>query len=41
MFQAKRIDIRLLEAYCSNSGETLATLSAGSPLLLVFLRHFG
>jgi hypothetical protein len=41
MSQAKRIDIRLLEAYSSNSGETLATLSAGGPLLLVFLRHFG
>jgi len=41
MSQAKRIDIRLLETYCSNSGETLETLSADGPLLLVFLRHFG
>jgi hypothetical protein len=41
MFDSKRIDSQLLAAYSSQSGQTIATLSAQRPLLLVFLRHFG
>jgi hypothetical protein len=41
MFDSKRIDSQLLAAYSSQTGQTIATLSAERPLLLVFLRHFG
>jgi hypothetical protein len=41
IFQAKRIDPQLLEAYRSQSGDAIHTLSQQQPLLLVFLRHFG
>ena len=40
-FKAKRMDAQLLEAYRSQSGDTIHTLSEHQPLLLVFLRHFG
>jgi len=41
MFQTKRIDPQLLEAYRSQCGQTIHGLSQQRPLLLVFLRHFG
>ena len=41
MFSAKRIDPQLLQSYHSQAGETIASISADRPLLLVFLRHFG
>jgi len=41
MFPAKRIDSHLLQSYQSQAGETIASISADHPLLLVFLRHFG
>jgi hypothetical protein len=41
MFDSKRIDPKLLAAYSSQHGQTIAALSAERPLLLVFLRHFG
>ena len=41
MFEAKRVDRELLLRYRSQSGDLITSLSAGHPLLLVFLRHFG
>ncbi len=41
MFSAKRIDPQLLQSYHSQSDETIAIISSDSPLLLIFLRHFG
>jgi hypothetical protein len=41
MFDSKHIDPKLLAAYTSQTGQTIATLAAERPLLLVFLRHFG
>jgi peroxiredoxin len=38
---AKSIRAELLEKYRTQHGETLATLTAQQPVLLVFLRHFG
>ena len=38
---AESIRPELLEKYQTQRGETLATLSAQQPVLLVFLRHFG
>ncbi len=35
------IDSALLREYKTQSGLTLAELTAASPVLLVFLRHFG
>lgn len=41
MFGPKHIAPELLRSYHSQSGETIDALSTDSPLLLVFLRHFG
>jgi hypothetical protein len=41
MFQAKRADPELLRRYRSQDGDTIESISAERPLLLVFLRHFG
>jgi hypothetical protein len=41
MFLSKHIDRQLLQSYSSQSGDTIESLSADQPLLLVFLRHFG
>ncbi len=41
MFGSNQVDSELLNAYLSQEGETLATLSVGRPVLLAFLRHFG
>jgi hypothetical protein len=38
---AKSSRPELLEKYQTHHGETLSTLSARQPVLLVFLRHFG
>jgi len=38
---AETIDAALLNSYLSQTGQPLGALSAESPLLLVFLRHFG
>jgi hypothetical protein len=36
-----RLDPEILESIFTNTGKDLAELSANSPILLVFLRHFG
>ena len=41
MFGSNQIDGALMSDYRSQSGSSLAELSAGRPVLLVFLRHFG
>ena len=41
MVQAKRADSELLRRYRSQVGDTIESISAERPLLLVFLRHFG
>lgn len=41
VFRSNQIDAALLSAYTSQTGQTLASLAAERPLLLVFLRHFG
>jgi hypothetical protein len=41
MFGSKQLAPELLNSYRSQSGETIASLCADRPLLLVFLRHFG
>ncbi|GAC1621007.1 MAG: hypothetical protein PVS2B2_06830 [Candidatus Acidiferrum sp.] len=41
MAPVERISGDLLNAYSTQSGQSLAALSAEAPLLLVFLRHFG
>jgi peroxiredoxin len=41
IFRSNQIDAALLTAYHSQYGETLAQLTAGRSVLLVFLRHFG
>jgi peroxiredoxin len=41
MFGSNQIDEQLLTAYRAQTGETLGELTAGRPVLLVFLRHFG
>ncbi len=41
MARTETIDTSLLNAYPSQTGQSLGALSAESPLLLVFLRHFG
>jgi peroxiredoxin len=41
VFGSNRIDGTLLNAYTSQSGQTLGTLIAERPVFLVFLRHFG
>lgn len=38
---AERISPKILESYTTQTGETLSSLLSGSPVLLVFLRHFG
>jgi len=37
----KRIDPELLKAYKTQTGQIMAELVKDSPVLLVFLRHFG
>jgi hypothetical protein len=39
--ESNRVDPNLLNTYVSQTGETLAFLSAGRHVLLAFLRHFG
>lgn len=41
MFGPKQVDPALLNAYTSQTGQTLASLIEDRPVLLVFLRHFG
>lgn len=41
MFRSNQIDQELLDAYTSQDGKTLASLTVEHPLFLVFLRHFG
>jgi peroxiredoxin len=41
MFASRQPDLAMLDAYQSQTGQTLAALAADRPLLLVFLRHFG
>src|ERR1035438_7947207 len=41
IFRSSQIDPALLANYRSQEGETLAELTAGRYVLLVFLRHFG
>ena len=41
MARTQKIDPALLAAYTSQEGQTLAFLSAESPQLVAFLRHFG
>jgi peroxiredoxin len=41
MAQIERISADLLNAYSTQTGQSLASLSTETPLLLVFLRHFG
>ena len=41
VFGSNHIDEQLLTVYRSQTGETLGELTAGRPVLLVFLRHFG
>jgi peroxiredoxin len=41
IFRSNQIDAALLASYQTQTGETLADLTAQSSLLLVFLRHFG
>jgi peroxiredoxin len=41
VFGSKQIDPALLSAYRSQHGQSLASLLARRPVLLVFLRHFG
>lgn len=41
MAQVPRISPDLLNAYFTQTGQSLAAVSAQGPLLLVFLRHFG
>lgn len=41
MARTQTIDTALLNSYPSQTGQPLGSLSAESPLLLVFLRHFG
>ena len=41
IFGSDKIKERLLTAYRSQNGQTLAELTAGQPVLVVFLRHFG
>jgi hypothetical protein len=38
---AESIDAALLNSFRSQTGQPLGTLSTESPVLLVFLRHFG
>ncbi len=40
IFRSNRIDTKLLAAYASQDGQSLAE-AASKPLFLVFLRHFG
>jgi hypothetical protein len=39
--RTETVDTTLLNYYLSQAGQPLAALAAESPLLLVFLRHFG
>ena len=41
MFTSTQVDVQLLARYRSLSAQSLAELSIGRPILLVFLRHFG
>jgi len=41
MFRSNQVDLMLLSAYASQSGESLASLVAERRTFLVFLRHFG
>ena len=41
MARTETVDSTLLDSYLSQTGQPLGSLSAESPLLLVFLRHFG
>jgi len=41
IFDSTHIDAQLLNAYRAQTGETLGEVTAGRPVLLVFLRHFG
>jgi peroxiredoxin len=41
VFGTNPIDARVLSAYTSQSGQSLAALIAERPVFLVFLRHFG
>jgi peroxiredoxin len=39
--RSSQIDPALVRAYISQDGQSLASLIAGGPIFLVFLRHFG
>jgi peroxiredoxin len=41
MFGSEQIDAAVLGAYASQTGQTLASLTAKQAVFLVFLRHFG
>jgi peroxiredoxin len=41
LFRSNQLDAKVLAAYRTPAGETLVELTAGRPVLLVFLRHFG
>lgn len=41
MIVAQEFDQEVLQEMMTNEGETIAQLSMGRPVLLVFLRHFG
>jgi peroxiredoxin len=41
ILRTSRLDPAMLAMYRAQTGETLAELTAGRPVLLVFLRHFG